>query len=126
MNGRNWYTSCEPYSQTTRCRTEIWSTQVGYVAGKFVSRTGWHFNNLTYLPNMTRAQWGSNPLANPGEFTSGNRQWRTECDTAATGRNGCRSFIWSPGTVEARTGTDGRIRYVQVDKWVFNNIVRFS
>ncbi len=127
VNGRKWYTACEPYSQTTRCRTEIWSTQVDYVAGKFVSKTGWHFNNLTYLPKMTRQEWGTNPLANTTQrWTSANRLWRTECDTPDTGRNGCRSFIWATGAVEAQTGTDGRTRYVQVDKWVFNNIVRFS
>ncbi|GAB3816866.1 hypothetical protein GCM10028820_16850 [Tessaracoccus terricola] len=101
VNGRWWHTQCEPYSQTIRCRTEIWTSAAG--------RSGWAFNNLTYLPHLTRAQWGSNPLANPGEFTSDSRRWRTECDTPATGRNGCRSFIWGEGT-----------------GWVFNNIVRFK
>ncbi|MDO5736407.1 MAG: cadherin-like beta sandwich domain-containing protein [Propionibacteriaceae bacterium] len=125
VNGRRWYTSCEPYSQTVRCRTEIWSTQVEYTAGKFVSTTGWHFNNLTYLPQMTRGAWGDNPLANPGTFTSGNRQWRTECDTPETGGNGCRSFIWTPGAIEAQKSSTGDTHYVRVDKWVFNNIVRF-
>ncbi len=126
VNGRRWYTSCEPYSQTVRCRTDIWSTAVDYAAGKFVSKTGWHFNNLTYLPQMTRKAWGTNPLANAGTFTSGNRQWRTECDTPETGRGGCRSFIWTPGAVEAQKSPNGDTRYVRVDKWVFNNIVRFS
>ncbi|MEO7588166.1 MAG: right-handed parallel beta-helix repeat-containing protein [Arachnia sp.] len=126
VNGRKWYTACEAYSQTTRCRTDIWSTQVEFVGGTFVSRTGWHFNNLTYLPYMTRQQWGSNPLANAGEWTSAGRLWRTECDTAQTGRNGCRSSIFVRGVVESRSGKDGHTTYVRVDKWVFNNIVRFS
>lgn len=126
VNGRIWYTTCEPYSQTARCRTDIWSTQVTYLGGgQFSSRTGWFFNNLTYLPRMTRAQWGDNPLANTGEFTSAGRKWRTECDTAVTGQGGCRSWIWSPGAVEARRTSVGGYRYVLVDKWVFNNIVRF-
>ncbi len=126
VNGRIWYTMCEPYSQTTRCRTDIWSTQVKYLgAGKFSSQTGWFFNNLTYLPEMTRTQWGSNPLANGGEFVSAGRKWRTECDTATTGRNGCRSHIWATGAVEARKTAGGGYRYVLVNKWVFNNIVRF-
>nr|WP_231980520.1 polysaccharide deacetylase family protein [Tessaracoccus coleopterorum] len=38
VNGRQWRTWCEPYSQTARCRTEIRSGGV------------WVFNNLTYLP----------------------------------------------------------------------------
>lgn len=101
VNGRWWYTHCEPYSQTIRCRTDIWATNHG--------QSAWTFNNLTYLPRMTRAQWGNNPLANPGEFTSDSRRWRTECETPATGRNGCRSFVWSDHA-----------------GWVFNNIVRFK
>ncbi|TRY18654.1 hypothetical protein FOJ82_05900 [Tessaracoccus rhinocerotis] len=101
VNGRWWYTQCEPYSQTIRCLTEIWATNHG--------QSAWTFNNLTYLPHMSRAQWGRNPLANPGEFTSDSRRWRTECDTPATGRNGCRSFVWGEGV-----------------GWVFNNIVRFK
>ena len=126
VNGRKWFTKCEPYSQTMRCRTEIWSTQVQHVAGKFVSHTGWHFNNLTYLESP-RSMWAGNPLGNAGSWTATNgRQWRTECDTAATGGNGCRSYIWAPNTVEARKNSDGSYRYVLVDTWVFNNIVRFS
>ncbi len=117
INGRQWYTSCEKYSQTVRCRTNIWSTQVEYRAGKYVKDTGWHFNNLIYMPQMTRAQWGNNPLATTGGFVSAGRQWRTECDTPATGRGACRSYIWSkqvfatqqanaPGTTDSsRTGS---------------------
>ncbi len=125
VNGRNWYTSCEPYSQTVRCRTEIWATQLEYRSGKFVSNTGWHFNNLTYLPLMTRAKWGTNPLANAGTFTSDSRKWKTECDTAETGRNGCRSWIWS-NPIQATRTADGSYTYTRVEKWVFNNIVRFK
>ena len=126
VNGRKWFTACEPYSQTTRCRTEIWSTQVHYTGGKFVSKTGWNFNNLTYLESK-RSLWAGNPLGNAGTWTATNgRQWRTECDTPATGGNGCRSYIWAPNTVEARKNSDGTYRYVLADVWVFNNIVRFS
>src|SRR5699024_8834295 len=70
FNGRRWYTECEPYSQTVRCRTEIWSTQVHPVGGTFVRETGWHFNNLSYLPLMKRQAWANNPLGVPGTFTS--------------------------------------------------------
>ena len=124
VNGRRWHTTCEPYSQTTRCRTDIWSTQVTFVDGTFVSHTGWHFNNLTYLPEMTRSQWGSNTLANPGTFTSAGRAWRTECDTDATGRNGCRSHIWS-ATVVATPNSNGSHTYALKEQWVFNNMVMF-
>lgn len=51
------------------------------------------FNNLTYLPFMERDEWKGNPLGETGAWTAaGGRQWRTECDTAATGRNGCCSY----------------------------------
>lgn len=127
LNGRWWNTTCEPYSQTIRCRTEIWGTQVTHLGGgRFAQVTGWQFNNLTYLPFMTRAQWAGNPLATTGEFTSNGRSWRTECDTAATGRNGCRSYIWSNGRVQYVTHPDGSKAYELQDGWVFNNIVRFK
>ena len=93
--------------------------------GKFVKDTGWHFNNLTYLPKMTRAQWGSNPLANTGAFTSAGRQWRTECDTAATGNNACRSYIWTQQVV-ATQHANGVWTYAMDEGWVFNNIVQFK
>ncbi len=124
VNGRRWHTTCQPYSQTTRCRTEIWSTQVVLVSGRFVKANGWHFNNLSYLPLMKRTQWTQNPLGHPGKFTSADRQWYTECDTAATGRNGCRSFIWST-EVKATQHANGTWSYRMDQGWVFNNLVRF-
>lgn len=125
VNNRLWFTQCEPYSQTVRCRTDIWSTQVHLVRGSYVRITGWHFNNLTYLPLMTRAQWGTNPLANTGAWTQSGRQWKTECDTAVTGRNGCRSWIMTT-YVTTGTNADGSPRYSTTTGWVFNNIVRFK
>lgn len=97
-NGRLWRTACERYSQTVRCTTDT----------RYHPAHPWVFNNLTYLPAMTRPQWGTNPLARTGTWTSGGRSWRTECDTAATGRNGCRSYIWTNGS------------------WVFNSMVQFK
>lgn len=126
VNGRRWLTTCEPYSRTVRCRTEVWATQVSLTDGRYVQTTGWAFNNLTYQPLMTRAQWAGNPLARTGEFTSAGRRWRTECDTALTGRGGCRSFIWQPNRVAATRGPDGRWRYAVTPGWVFNNLVRFG
>lgn len=125
VNGRKWHTTCEPYSQTIRCRTEIWSTSVEYTGGTFVQDTGWHFNNLTYLPQMKRAQWGTNPLASTGSFVSGGRQWRTECDTPATGGNACRSYIWT-SLVHSSKQSNGSYRYWTDENWVFNNIVKFA
>ena len=123
VNGRRWFTACEKYSQTTRCRTSIFGTQVSEVNGKFVSRNGWVFNNLTYLPSP-RSLWKGNPLGNTGEYTVGGRQWRTECDTPVSGRNGCRSYIQSR-VIEVSPRGAGYI-YEWKTKWVFNNIVRFS
>ncbi|WP_461107678.1 Ig-like domain-containing protein [Tessaracoccus terricola] len=125
VNGRQWYTTCEPYSQTIRCTTQIWATQVAGVDGTFANRTGWYFNNLTYLPHMSRAQWAGNPLGVTGTFNSDGRQWRTECDTAATGRGGCRSFV-EADVVHATTAADGTRQFRQEREWVFNNIVRFG
>ncbi|MEO7588068.1 MAG: immunoglobulin domain-containing protein, partial [Arachnia sp.] len=93
VNGRKWFTTCEPYSVTQRCRTLIEATTVRDVGGKFVSSKGWAFNNLTYLPSP-KAAWKGNRLAETGTWTAADgRQWRTECGTPATGRNGCRSYI---------------------------------
>ncbi len=129
VNGRDWRTTCEPYSQTIRCRTEIWATQVRYGNGRYTQRAGWVFNNLTYLPKMTRKAWGTNPLANDSggrRFISDGRQWKTECDTPATGRNGCRSYILALNIAQASRNPDGSWRYHRGNVWVFNNMVRFK
>ena len=125
VNGRQWFTHCEPSSQTVRCWTYIWATDVQVVQGRFVSTNGWVFNNLTYLPMMKRAQWAGNPLASTGEFTSAGRQWRTECDTAVTGRGGCRSYIHVNNVVQAERQSDGSYRYFVTNTWRFNSMVRF-
>lgn len=125
VNGREWRTDCEPYSQTRRCRTDIKATVVSFEGGRYVKKYDWAFNNLTYLPLMTRAQWGANPLAHNGNFTSSGRPWRTECDTAATGRGGCRSYVMTYGTVHSQQNADGTWRYYRADAWMFNNMVRF-
>ncbi len=124
-NGRQWNTTCEKYSSNVvRCSTNIWATTVTYANGRYVPRTGWTFNNLSYLPSP-RASWATNNLGrtNPA-WTSAGRQWRTECDTAATGRGGCRSYmlVKTVAAVNTRSGTT----YVNKDAWVFNNLVLFS
>ncbi len=125
VNGRWWFTQCESYSQTVRCRTEIRATQVRYDNGRFVKKIGWVFNNLTYLPYMKREQWATNPLGFAGMWTAADgRKWRTECDTPETGRNGCRSSIWSQDVV-AQPRSGGGWSYTMEFRWVFNNIVRF-
>ncbi len=125
INGRKWRTTCEPYSITRRCRTEIWGTQTKEVKGRFVSTNGWVFNNLTYLASP-RATWKGNPLATTKEWTAADgRRWRTECDTALTGRNGCRSFVESR-VIEAKAKAGGGYTYSWQPRWVFNNMVRFN
>ena len=126
VNGRRWLTTCEKYSKTTRCRTSIWATTVAQVDGRFVNTNGWVFNNLTYLPGMTRAQWAGNPLGHNGSWIgSDGRKWRTECDTAATGRNGCRTFI-TASVISGTQGADGKFTYRWVTKEILNNMVRFK
>ncbi|OMG58898.1 hypothetical protein BJN44_02210 [Tessaracoccus sp. ZS01] len=130
FNGRQWFTECESYSQTERCRTEIWATVVKVEDGKFARESGWAFNNLTYLPYMTRQAWKGNPLGDlesttKGLFTSAGRQWKTECDTPATGRGACRSYTMT--TVYAATAKPaGGYAFSQNNEWVFNNIVMFG
>ncbi|MBB1484032.1 hypothetical protein H5392_09180 [Tessaracoccus sp. MC1865] len=126
INGRMWRTACQPYSNTQRCRTEIQATVVEYENGQFRQVNGWAFNNLTYRAT-DRAIWTSNPLGGYGVFqgaatwygTDG-RKWRTECDTPATGRGGCRTYV-TASVVERRDGG-----YVWVSKELLNNMVRFK
>src|SRR5699024_5733724 len=118
--GRDWMTVCEPYSQTIRCHTFIWGTQVHQSGGQFVQTNGWTFNNLTYVASP-KAMWANNPLGNTGRWTDdAGRNWRTECNTPAVGGNGCRTYV--DAKVVERTATGYRV----VTKEVFNNMVRFS
>lgn len=123
VNGRRWKTSCEPYSQTQRCRTEIWATSVIQRRGRFVSTNGWTFNNLTYLP-MPRAIWGDNRLANTGTWSDENgRSWRTECGTPLTGSDGCRTWVRS-SVIKATRTFNGTYAHAWGTDWVMNNMVR--
>ncbi len=89
-----------------------------------VEENGWVFNNLTYLPSP-RSLWEGNPLGNAGVWTDGNwAKWRTECDTADTGRNGCRSYMWGPVVKAIKTASG--YSYASKSEWRFNNMVRFS
>lgn len=131
VNGREWRTQCEPYSRTSRCRTEIKATVVNQVGGRFVVTTGWAFNNLTYAASA-RSLWSGNPLAANGvvggkvSWTANDgRKWRTECDTDATGRGGCRSYIQA-SVVDTYKTTRGATAYRWVTTQIFNNMVRFT
>ena len=120
VNGRLWNTDCSQYSSSViRCRTEIFANFVVREDDRYIRVHGWAFNNLTYLPS-DRAQWAGNPLAKTGSFTKDGREWRTECDTAATGRGACRSYI----KTKFAAYEDGR--FVTKNEFVFNNIVRFA
>ena len=97
------------------------------VDGKPTPVTDNHFNNLTYLPYMTRAQWADNPLGKTGTFTGTDGQpWRTECDTAATGGNGCRTYRWTTVYNAVKSEKTGGYDFTQENKWVFNNLVLFG
>ncbi|QTO37122.1 L,D-transpeptidase [Tessaracoccus sp. MC1865] len=119
--GRYWYTSCEMYSSTTvRCRTSIYASTVFQKDGQWFTQNAWVFNNLTYLPSP-RSVWANNPLGSTGEWTATDgRKWRSECDTAATGRGACRSYAVAT-TASVATG-----QVTQKTDWVFNGIVKFD
>lgn len=124
VNGRTWRTDCEPYSQTSRCRTEIWATVITQVDGNFVRTDGFAFNSLSYLP-AKRELWAGNPLGNAGQWTaSDGRKWRTECDTPQTGRGACRSWAWVDFIKSTQTSSG--TTYAWDADWVFNNIVYFD
>lgn len=125
VNGRQWNTTCERYSSTvTRCRTDIYATQISLKNGRYVSTNGWVFNNLTYKASP-RTQWSNNNLGKNAEWTSADgRRWYTQCDTPTTGRNGCRSYIW--GTAISAKASSSGTTYVQQEGWQFNNMVRFT
>ncbi|WP_214292084.1 hypothetical protein, partial [Escherichia coli] len=113
------------------CTTTIWATQVHEINGRFVEKTGWVFNNLTYAASP-RSMWTNNPLAANGKVggtaawtATDGRQWRTECDSATTGRNGCRSYI-KADVIESYTTSSGARSYRWVNTWIFNNMVRFK
>ena len=130
LNNRLWKVACEPYSTTQRCLTEIWGTQVQTVRGQHQRVTGWQFNNLTYAPSE-RSIWSKNLLGGfgrpdyQGDVTSAGRQWRVECDTAVSGRNGCRTYILT-NVVTATPRASGGYTFTAKPDYVFNNIVRFS
>ena len=114
-------TVCEPYSQTTRCTTLIWATGIERAGNQFLQVNGWRFNNLTYLPQLERSAWVGNPLGADGAWTAADgRQWRTECDTALTGRGGCRNFALADVTTHGPEG------YRTAPTWMLNSIVRFA
>lgn len=121
VNGREWRTTCSEYSTTVwRCRTEILAHTVVRVGASYASRQSYVFNNLTYLASP-RTHWTGNPLATTTAWTAADgRAWRTECDTAVTGSNGCRS--WARAVVVEQRGS----AFVTVEKMVFNNIVLFG
>ena len=125
VNGRQWRTKCEKYSSTERCRTEIMATVVSYDNGKFVPKTGWAFNSLTYKA-AAPTLWGKNPLANTGTWTAPDgRKWRTECRTPRTGGDACRNYIVA-SVIESYKNAKGAWAYRWVTKEVFNSQVRFT
>ena len=107
-------------------RTEIWATVVKRVGNTYVRETGWVFNNLTYLPFMTRSQWANNPLGRTAEWTAADdAKWKTGCDTPATGKDACRSYRRTTVyTATAKPG--GGYLFGQENQWMLNNIVMFG
>lgn len=50
---------------------------------------------------------------------------RTECDTALTDTNGCRSFIRAR-VIEAKAKAGAGYTFSWQTNWIFNNMVRFN
>lgn len=120
VNGRDWRTTCENYSATVRCRTDIVATTVKRTTNGYQVVNDWTFNSLTYRWSP-RSLWAGNPLGHDANWTATDgRSWRTECDTPATGTGACRSYVWAT-VVSAQGGS-----FRQYNTWVFNNQVLFS
>lgn len=138
VDGRQWRTSCEVYSQVERCTALIYATQVKQdAAGRFIVTTGWVFNNLTYTQSP-RQLWYGNPLGDVRDGVAvvgggmskrwvdgAGRRWRTDCDTQVTGRNGCRTYV-TANVIQPYTTSTGSTAYRWVTVEVFNNMVRFG
>ncbi len=122
ISGRQWRTWCESYSQTARCRTEIVATTVVRSGSTYQQRTGWTFNNLTYVSSPT-SLWVNNPLATPGDHVINGRNWRTECRTPQTG-NGCRSYLLTDVVASVKSSSGWQYRTER--RFIFNNIVQFG
>ncbi|GAB3813369.1 hypothetical protein GCM10028820_07990 [Tessaracoccus terricola] len=125
VNGRQWRTTCEKYSHSQRCRTEIWATQVVKENGRWTQRNGWVFNNLTYLPMLQPHSWVGTKLGSSLSWSSADggviRDWKTVCDDPSVGRDTCRTYITAHVTKAQRTS--GGWRFVTTKEWVFNNMV---
>lgn len=121
VNDRFWKTECEMYSSTVvRCSTDIWATKVVAHGGNYYNHNGWVFNNLTYLPS-NRAQWNGNKLSQTTSwYAEDGRRWKSECDTAATGKGGCRAYTYSTEMIN-KGG-----KFVKRNDWKFNNIIQFA
>ncbi|AQP50684.1 hypothetical protein BW733_07410 [Tessaracoccus flavescens] len=75
---------------------------------------------------MPTAQAAPNdaPLGITGSWTDASgRAWRTECDPALTGRNGCRTY--AEADVIAAVTVNGVRGYRWETRMALNNIVRF-
>lgn len=125
VDGERFSTMCEPYQETARCWTYQWGEKVNQVGDQFIASQGWVFRNLTYLPWMTRDQWGDDPRATPGRHVVDGKQWLTECDTVRSGQDACQSWVLEDYTLQSRTRPDGTQVYFVAPQWVYQSVVFF-
>ncbi|MDO4784795.1 MAG: hypothetical protein Q3997_06905 [Propionibacteriaceae bacterium] len=98
VDGRTWRTTCKKDSPAQRCRTEVWGNSASASPQRLTSKQRWIFHTETYLP-ADRSAWKDNPLGGNGEtgyskqWKKGKRQFKTECDTATSGKNACRTYV---------------------------------
>lgn len=121
VNGRYWRTTCATYSSTVvRCTTDIYATKVFQSKGRWYTNNDWVFNNLSYLPSP-REQWATNKLGITGSWTADDgRQWRSACDTPATGRGACRNYA----VASVASLKNGKVVQEKIE--IFNSVVLFS
>lgn len=130
VEGRTWRTTCKAGSPSQRCRTEVWGSGNAMPSARLTSKESWVFHTETYLP-ADRAAWKDNPLGGNGEtgyskeWKKGKQQFKTECDTATSGKNACRTYVKAnplkPVSDTRRLVVDN----VPTD-WVLHSIVLFK
>lgn len=101
-----------------------------------VGPTDWDGSKIHTLPRHCRAARVNASTSPLMEVTTAGPSWRSASGTttrgvlpapdgAATGGNGCRTWVLANGVVVREALPGGGHRFVVVDKWVLNSMVRF-
>lgn len=128
--GRSWRTTCTQQPEAKRCMTEVLGAQITTTPRRLASKQQWLFHTYTYLPSA-RSAWKNNPLGGNGEvgynqkWTKDGQQFRTECDTAASGKGACRTYVLTSPLKPVSDTRRDIVKQVKSD-WALYSIVLFN